>query len=230
MKTLREMKGFIQLAGIWDAAEARMLLEHGSDLIGIPLGLLEQKEDITPEHAAEIIREVNLADQAVLITYLKKADEVLKLAGQIGASIIQLHAGIDISEIERIKARRPDIQLIKSLIVGEDNLSELKQIIEKYQPLVDAFITDTYDPSTGRTGATGKTHDWNISKQIVEFSELPVILAGGLNPQNVREAILAVRPAGVDSHSGVEDRFERKDPGLVAAFIKNAKETFRILE
>jgi phosphoribosylanthranilate isomerase len=85
--------------------------------------------------------------------------------------------------------------------------------------VVDAFITDTYDPTTGRSGATGKTHAWGVSRRLVELSPKPVILAGGLTPENVRAAVLAVRPAGVDVHTGVEGPDGRKAPRLVEHFV-----------
>ncbi len=75
---------------------------------------------------------------------------------------------------------------------------------------MDAYITDTYDPVTKASGATGKTHNWEISKNLVELSAKPVILAGGLNPENVYDAILKVKPAGVDVHTGIENVIWKK--------------------
>ena len=94
-------------------------------------------------------------------------------------------------------------------------------------PLVDGFITDTYSPETGASGATGRTHDWAVSRRLVQLSPKPVILAGGLTPANVRQAIAAVRPAGVDVHTGVEDASGRKDRDKVLAFVAEAKAGFR---
>jgi phosphoribosylanthranilate isomerase len=71
--------------------------------------------------------------------------------------------------------------------------------LSELSPFVDAFITDTFDPKTGASGATGKTHDWRVSRRLVELADRPIILAGGLTPENVKRAILEVRPAGVDS-------------------------------
>jgi phosphoribosylanthranilate isomerase len=94
---------------------------------------------------------------------------------------------------------------------------------------VDAYITDTFDPETGASGATGKTHDWRVSRRVVGQSPRPVILAGGLTPANVRDAILAVRPAGVDAHTGLEDASGRKSGEKVKKFVGGAREAFRLM-
>ena len=114
-------------------------------------------------------------------------------------------------------------------MVKEDNYSELKQTIKDFSACADAFITDTFDPVSGASGATGKTHNWRVSRKLVELSQRPVILAGGLNPANVRKAILEVRPAAVDSHTGVEAPDGRKDRSLVEAFVSEAKDAFNII-
>jgi phosphoribosylanthranilate isomerase len=87
----------------------------------------------------------------------------------------------------------------------------------------DALILDTYDPVTGRHGATGKTHDWAVSRRVVEVVNVPVILAGGLTPENVAEAIRTVRPWGVDVHTGVERPDGSTDHERVRAFVSAAK-------
>jgi len=99
----------------------------------------------------------------------------------------------------------------------------------EYERCVDAFITDTYDPATGACGATGRTHDWSVSRKLVELSSRPVLLAGGLTPDNIRQAIGQVRPAGVDAHTGVEGPDGRKDPALVRRFVAEARAAFHAL-
>jgi phosphoribosylanthranilate isomerase len=121
---------------------------------------------------------------------------------------------------------RPDIEIIKSLVIYKDNYQELENMVQDLFQWVDYFITDTFDPVTGASGATGKTHDWKISKKLVEISPKPVILAGGLNPSNVRQAILQIKPAGVDVHTGVELSNGRKDYNLVGNFVLEAKQAF----
>jgi phosphoribosylanthranilate isomerase len=108
-------------------------------------------------------------------------------------------------------------------------MDDLVAEVTRFHPFVDAFITDTYDPITGRSGATGKTHDWGVSRRLVDLSPKPVILAGGLTPENVRAAVLSVRPAGVDVHTGVEGPEGRKALARVEHFVAEARAAFRLL-
>jgi len=110
------------------------------------------------------------------------------------------------------------------------NLDELLNDLRDFAPFVNAFITDTWDPQTGARGATGKTHDWKASRRIVESAIRPVIVAGGLTPENVGRAIVQVRPAGVDSHTGVEAPDGTKDPALVRNFVEESRRAFALLK
>lgn len=220
------MRGIVQIAGVADEAEAMMLVEAGVHQIGFPLGLTVHKEDMPAEDAAKIIRLLPPPAAAVLITYLNMAEKILDLCKKIGARKVQLHGGITLAEIIRLKSLAPDLTVIKSLIVESNNLAELKSSVGKFSFHCDAFITDTYDPVTGACGATGKTHDWDISRRLVDISPSPVMLAGGLKPENVRKAIAHVRPAGVDAHTGVEGPDGRKDAVLVRAFVREALAAF----
>ena len=119
--------------------------------------------------------------------------------------------------------------MIKSLVIGKRDDKALEATVNELSPFVDAFITDTFDPTTGASGATGKTHDWRVSRRLVELARRPIILAGGLTPENVKRAILEVRPAGVDSHTGVEDSTGRKSREKVQKFLSEACEAFALV-
>jgi len=221
------MQGIIQIAGVADRAEAMMLVEAGVHQIGFPLGLPVHREDISIEDAAEIIRLIKPPASAVLITYLNRAEEILEISGKIGVCKVQLHGHASHAEIVRLKSIAPDFTVIKSLIVERDNLAELEASVAGLGFHCDAFIIDTYDPATGACGATGKVHDWDISRRLRDISPKPVMLAGGLKPDNVRQAIARVRPAGVDAHTGVEGSDGRKNAALVKAFVREALAAFR---
>jgi len=216
----------IQIAGVIDAAEAEMLQQCGVRYLGFPLRLPVHREDLTESDAAMIIKRLAPPVFGVLITYLDKANEIAAFCHALGARIVQLHGDIDRDELTRLKTLEPSLTVIKSLVVGMHDDNTLETMVGELSPFVDAFITDTFDPKTGASGATGKTHDWNVSRRLVEVSDRPVILAGGLTPENVKRAILEVRPAGVDCHTGVEDSSGRKSREKVQNFLSEAYEAF----
>ncbi len=224
------MEGLVQIAGIQSLEEARMLLQAEVDWIGFPLRLDFHPEDLPAEEVSRIIASLGIGDRAVLITYLADARAIAGLAAMLGCRRVQLHGDIAPGEVRRLKNSNPALFLIKSLVMRPGNLDELAGIAGDLGSLVDAFITDTWDPQTGASGATGETHDWDASRRIVETVLRPVILAGGLTPANVGRAILQVRPAGVDVHTGVEGADGMKAPALVRAFVEEARRAFALLK
>lgn len=219
----------IQVAGIRDRAEAEMVQACGVRHLGFPLRLPVHREDLTEAEAAEIMRALSPPAQGVLITYLSEAGAVAGLCRTLGARMVQLHGDVSKAEAERLRELDPGLTIIKSLVVGRHPVSVLERLAVDLAPLVDGFITDTYAPETGASGATGRTHDWAVSRRLVELSPKPVILAGGLTPANVRRAIAEVRPGGVDVHTGVEDASGRKSRRKVLAFVEEARAGFREL-
>jgi phosphoribosylanthranilate isomerase len=209
-----------------DQAEAEMLVAAGVDWLGFPFRLTVHREDLPEAEAGRIVRGLPPPHEGVLITYLDRAAEILGLCRELGVRKVQIHGPIALPELEALRAADPGLFVMKSLVVRPGGGDELEADAAAFRPYVDAFLTDTYDPATGATGATGKTHDWAVSRRLVEVAERPVILAGGLNPGNVAHAIREVRPAGVDAHTGVEGTDGRKDRALVAAFVREAREAF----
>ena len=220
------MHDIIQIAGIIDQAEADLLVEEGVAWLGFPLRLPVHREDLPEDEAARIIRCLRPPTRGVLITYLSRADEILALCELLGTRTVQLHGDLPPAEARRLKAVAPDLFLIKSLVVRGPNTGALENTVRELESFADAFITDTYDPSTGASGATGKIHDWSISRRLMALCPRPFILAGGLNPGNVQQAIREVGPAGVDAHTGVEGTDGRKDRNLVRRFVEQARAGF----
>lgn len=244
----------IQVAGVRDAAEARLLDRLGVDLIGFPLRLDVHTPDLSEAEAAEVIRQAGIAGKTVVITYEADPAQVAALCRKLGARLAQLHGPLPPEACRRIKELDPGLGLMKSIVVGRDGrgdvlgvgalnsggpsngelagMSRLAVMLADYAPFVDAFITDTFDPRTGASGATGRTHDWAVSRALAEAAEAldrPLMLAGGLNPDNVAEAIRVVRPWGVDAHTGLEDASGSKNPDKVRRFVENARAAFKAL-
>lgn len=227
---MTDFSNFIQVAGVIDFEEAEMLINCGVNFLGFPLRLPVNKEDCTEEEAASIIAKTKYRVKSVAITYLNHADEIIEFCKKLNVEIIQLHGDISIDELRKLKSVDTELRIIKSLVMREGNFNDLENIVSSTQLYVDAFITDTFDPSTGASGATGKTHDWKLSHRLVELSNKPVILAGGINHLNVYEAMMTVKPAGVDTHTGVEGIDGRKDYNKVKLFVDEAKRALAALK
>ncbi len=225
-----DMAGLIQVAGVIDAAEAAMLVECGVDWLAFPLRLPINKEDLSEERAAEVIAGIRSPRRGVLITYDVDADKIGAFCRKLDVFTVQLHADVPVSELRNLKQREPDLVVVKSLVVRSDNHQSLVAMVTETYDWVDMYVTDTFDPATGASGATGLVHDWRISADLVRRSPRPIMLAGGLTPDNVAVAIEQVRPAAVDAHTGLEDAAGRKDPLAVRRFVAHARRAFAQLE
>jgi phosphoribosylanthranilate isomerase len=215
----------IQAAGVKSAKEAELMAACGFKYLGFPLRLDRHAEDISDAEVREInLRYPNIYSP-VLITYLENGLDIVKLCTFTQCKIVQIHGNIELEELQKVK--RAGIDVIKSLVIADNNTKEIFYQLSLFDKMVDAFITDTYDPSTGASGATGKVHDWDISRRIVEKTKTPIILAGGLNPDNVIDAIRYVKPAGVDTHTGIEDENGNKSEELMREFVLSAEYGFR---
>jgi phosphoribosylanthranilate isomerase len=214
----------VQVAGISTLEDALACERAGVDAIGFTIGLpTGPHNDLDEAAAARIVRALPPFIVPVLITYRVTAAEVVPMCRAIGLSQVQLHAPADPAEIARMREAIPGLKVILAVNVTGPEALDLARERARH---ADALILDTYDPATGRHGATGKTHDWSLSARIVEAVEVPVILAGGLNPANVAAAIRRVRPWGVDVHTGVERPDGTTDHDLVRAFTAIAHATF----
>lgn len=224
------MKNIIQVAGILDSKEAEVVLDTGIEWLGFPLRLPSGKDDISENEAISIINDLCEPQAGVLISYMVDADEVSGFCSELGVKAVQLHGDITVTEMKKLRHLRPDLFLLKSLVVKEDNADELLLLVDEMAEYVDMFITDTFNPKTGAKGATGMTHNWDVSAELVKRSPKPLMMAGGLTPENVADAILKVKPAAVDAHTGLEGKDGRKDPAKVKKFIVEAEQAFSQLD
>ena len=117
----------IQIAGIIDSDEARVLMNCGVDWLGFPLRLPVNKEDLSEEAAAEIIKTVIKAPhKGVLITYLDNAADIIQFMKKLGTDIVQLHGDINISELQKLREHSSDLEVIKSLVIGQKSFDRFQ--------------------------------------------------------------------------------------------------------
>lgn len=226
MATVRLPLPFIQAAGVRHAAEAAMLARAGFTHLGFPLRLPVHAPDLGEAEAREVIAGLAPGVGAVLITYLADPGEILEFCDFLGVGWVQLHGDLEPGAAAALRAARPGLGLIKSLVVGRGRDAGLLSLARAFAPHVDAFITDSFDPASGACGATGRVHDWAVSRMLAERAGRPLVLAGGLNPDNLAAAVAAVRPAGpagVDAHTGLEAPDGSKDPDLCRRFAALAR-------
>jgi len=209
----------VKICGNRTPEEVSLAVSLGADAVGLIVGVRHKSEDaLTPERAAHMLALIPVFVSSVLVTHLVSAEEVLALYDKVPTSTIQLHDAISEAEIEAIRRRLPWVRLIKAVGVKDGSAID---VARRFEPLVDAILVDTH--TSDRIGGTGITHDWSISRDIVRAVRCPVILAGGLTPENLANAVALVRPYGVDVNSGVEFPNGDKDPDREKAFIDLAK-------
>lgn len=189
-------------------------MSAGANTIGMLVGLTHVAEDeITPETAKEIVSALPGNIRTVMVTHLVDPEVIARLAQFTGVSTIQLHGDIQIPGLKKLRALVPGLTLIKAVhVTGGESVSQAVA----YSEHADMLVLDSRTKE--RLGGTGQTHDWSISRRIVSAVKIPVILAGGLKPENVAEAIETVRPAGIDANSGLEHPDGSKDFGKVMEF------------
>ena len=211
----------VKICGITSLAEAQLVARCGADAIGFLVGQRHRAADfLAPDTAREIVLKLPPFITPVLVTHFENPEEVLSIAEKIPCPVLQLHSDLTPAALKKMRDLLSPKKIIgKVSVQGESALTRAREI----EGVVDAIILDSIDPSTGRVGGTGLVHDWSLSSRIVTASKVPVILAGGLKPENVGEAVRRVRPWAVDVNSGVEDIDRRKDEERVRRFIESAK-------
>ena len=216
----------IQVAGVSSLAEALFCRSVGVDAVGLTLELPSGTHDgLTTERAVSIVGQLPRDLLVVLITYLDTADAAVRLARRITADAVQFHGGISEQHLNLFKTLCPSLKTIgRVTVAGAEAIDEAERF---RPPLWDALILDSLDPETGSVGATGRLHDWSVSSRIVHAASVPVILAGGLNPKNVAAAIRAVRPHGVDAHTGLEEADGTRSFEKIRAFAYAAVAAFK---
>ncbi|MCX9013575.1 MAG: phosphoribosylanthranilate isomerase [Candidatus Methanoperedens sp.] len=210
----------VKICGIKSENELAIALNAGADAVGFITDVpVETPRKISIELAASLISKVPVFVTSVMVIMPKNADHALEMTGKAKPSAVQVHNDLDIAEL--VKIRESGIKLIKTLKVSQDSDPEaLVKQVNELKGIADAVLLDT--AVGGKTGGTGVTHNWDVSAMVVRRSSLPVILAGGLIPGNVREAVETVCPYAVDTASGVENG-GIKDEKKVREFIRNAK-------
>ena len=216
----------VQIYEVQTPEEARALAGLGVDHIGVLVGDGAFPRELSIAQTNAIFAAVSAGKKRVALSLSADPEAVARIARETRPDIIQLQAALQDFSVEMTRAFRnrfPEIPIMRAIPVIDEASVE---VARSYQGVADFLLLDSYDPGTRQFGALGRAHDWNISRQIVDNVGIPVILAGGLGPENVAEAIAAVHPAGVDSKTKT-DRADGtgKDLAKVRDFVTAARVT-----
>lgn len=216
--------------------DARLAADAGADAVGYVFA--PSKRQVTAEQIAQIVPSVPPEPTQIGVFPASDFEEIAGAVRSTGLHGIQLHGAFDPQLVERLRGEFGyGYFLIQTLhwqvdgdpVESEKGLREELRAVARHG-IVDAVLIDARTATA--SGGTGQTFDWKRAQGVVsgEAGKLRVILAGGLTPENVGEAIRTLRPWGVDVASGVEANLGRKDPARVRAFITAARAAFAAVE
>ncbi|MDR5708747.1 MAG: phosphoribosylanthranilate isomerase [Armatimonadota bacterium] len=194
----------VKICGIRTVEEARAAAEAGADAVGFVFWPRSRRY-VEPEMAARIAQALPPFLVRVGVFVNEPPERVEEIAACVGLDAVQLHGDEPPEVCARLRRR-----VIKAIRIRDGRSLEAAADYP-----VSALLLDTYVPET--YGGTGRTFDWSLV-EAVRHLDRPLLLSGGLNPENVAEAIRRVRPYGVDASSGVETD-GRKDPEKICAFV-----------
>jgi len=204
----------VKICGITNIEDAKLAAGEGADYIGVVVEVSYSPRSQTVEGAAPIF--ASAAVPAVALVNEMRPERLAELVARLKPSAVQFLSRDGAAMAGQLKGIAPGVEIWQSLFLpaAGDNSSAfdcgavLRQIEQCREAGVDAVVLDTAAVINGvvRRGGTGTAGRWDQAARLVAGSALPAFLAGGIKPENVREAAESVRPYGIDLSSGVESR------------------------
>ncbi|MEF8787303.1 MAG: phosphoribosylanthranilate isomerase [Haloarculaceae archaeon] len=205
----------VKLCGITREADRDAAVAAGADAVGFIVDVdVETPREISAERAAALVDGVPPFVTSVLVTMPDSVEDAVTLLEEVGADAVQVHSTLAPEYVGGLRARVAGTVLAA---VGPD--ADLRA----YADAADALLVDSVDSEGG--GGTGETQDWERTRDLIAGIDTPVVLAGGLTPENVRTAVETVDPYAVDTASGVESSGGVKDHDAMTAFVARATGT-----
>ena len=203
-----------KICGVTSEADLRAVAESGADAVGIITDVsVDTPREVPPERAAELVAAAPPFLSTVLVSMPETPTRAVELAGAVAPDAIQLHGTFDDEDVRYVR-REARANVITAVDAADPDR------VRGYDGVADAILLDS--TTEGGAGGTGETHDWEAARALVDDCTTPVVLAGGLTPENVADAVRTVDPYAVDVSSGVERAGGEKDHDAVASFVRKA--------
>ncbi|ELY67267.1 phosphoribosylanthranilate isomerase [Natrinema versiforme] len=205
----------VKVCGLTTEADLEAAIDAGADAVGIICDVsVDTPREVSVERAATLAAATPPFVTSVLVTMPESPEAAIELAEEIEPDALQIHSDMRVGDLAYLRAK---LETDLLLAVDADDATTA----ETYDDIVDALIVDT--PGDDGGGGTGRTHDWDQTRMAAADLESPLVLAGGLTPDNVGDAVRTVDPFAVDVASGVEKRGGVKDADAVRSFVDRAK-------
>jgi phosphoribosylanthranilate isomerase len=215
----------VQIYEISSPEEAIALGGVGVDHIGVLVGEGEFPRERTIDQARLIFSAIPASSKGVALLLSADVRFIEHVISELKPTILHLGASTDLltpSTVRELKKQCRSLTVMRSIpVVGEESIA----IAKSYDGVADMLLLDSHRAGDRQIGALGITHSWEIDRKIVESVRIPAIIAGGLGPDNVIDAIRAVQPAGVDSKTKTDrdDGSHTKDLQKIRRFVTQAK-------
>jgi phosphoribosylanthranilate isomerase len=203
------------MCGTTRLEDAEAAVSAGMDALGF-IFFDKSPRFVSRDLAASIIRELPPFITRVGVFVNSSMDHVKEHVKSCGLTQVQLHGDESPAYCETVKTWNPGCSVCKAFRIGRDSVPA---DLDTYSPVVDSFLFDTY--IKGREGGTGQSFDWSLIDALKPGK--PLILAGGLNPENVAEAVASIAPYGLDVNSGVESAPGVKDRELINLLVTRVR-------
>jgi phosphoribosylanthranilate isomerase len=223
---------WIKICANTNLADAQLAAELGADALGFVFALSARQ--VTVEQVAAIAPHLPTSIETVAVVQTRDAHEIVAIVRSTGLTGVQLHGGLDLPLVRALRAALGrNISIIQTLHWAVDENTESAALVAAQlreiaaEPAIARVLLDAKVGNAG--GGTGRSFDWNAAREALTAASeaagkpIDLIVAGGLRPENVAEAIHALRPWGVDVASGVEASPGRKDPLKLKRFFEKAR-------
>jgi phosphoribosylanthranilate isomerase len=199
-----------KVCGITRETDLRAAVDAGADAVGVIAAVtVDSPREVAIERARDLLDAVPPFVTGTLVTMPGNAEAAVRLVERLEPDAVQVH-GLAPDRVAALRVRAP-VPVLAAVDAAD---------APRYADAADALVVDSLDDEGG--GGTGETHDWSRTRELVAELDIPVVLAGGLTPDNVATAVRTVRPFAVDVASGVEREGGVKDAEAVRAFVGHA--------
>ena len=204
----------VKICGVTNAIDLRAVVETGADAVGLITDVsADTPREVDRSTAADLAARTPPFLTSVAVTMPETPEDAVDTVRSVAPDVVQLHADFDAEQLGYVRAET-ETQVVP--VVDADRPHRAREIDEA----ADAVLVDSTTESGA--GGTGETHDWAATGELARELSSPVVLAGGLTPDNVADAVRTAEPFAVDVASGVERSGGAKDHTAVARFVRNA--------